>query len=486
MRTQIKAAVVIAYRDGDHHILRDGQVVFEDERIVFVGKDFAGHVDETIDAGNAILSPGFIDLDALADIDHALIDTWQDEETGLGLLWSEDYFRNRRKDVFPPEDRDFKHFFAFSHLIRNGVTTAMPIGAETHNAWAETYDEMARAAESAGRLGLRVYLGPSYRAGVSVVRADGTRDVLYDAAEAERGLEEAIRFVRDFGNAAGGLVNACLLPCRIETLTPELMRRTAEAQRELGCLVRLHCLQEVFELEFLEKRHGRTPLQLLQETGLLGPNLLVPHGWLIKGHSLNPGTSGDTLETIAASGMTVIHCPMTSIRYAVALETFDSYRAAGVNIALGTDSFPPDMIRNMDYGTNVAKLVEGRLDAGKPADLFRAATLGGARALGRDDLGRIAPGALADLVVVDLADPRIGVVEDPIRTLLMNCSGANIRMVAINGRLVLRDGKLLGVNEAAMRARAQDYFERMKAAYCERDYLRRPSEALFPPSFPAY
>ncbi len=109
---------------------------------------------------------------------------------------------------------------------------------------------------------------------------------------------------------------------------------------------------------------------------------------------------------------------MTSFRYGRALESFPKYRAAGVKFALGTDSFPPDMIRNIDIGVHMPKVIDGRQDAGNAADIYRAATLGGAQALGRDDLGRIAVGAKADMIIVDLTGPRVGMIEDPIRTLL--------------------------------------------------------------------
>lgn len=108
---------------------------------------------------------------------------------------------------------------------------------------------------------------------------------------------------------------------------------------------------------------------------------------------------------------------MTSIRYGTALESFPRYRKAGVNMAMGTDSYPRHMIRNIDIGVHIPKLIEGTFDAGDAADLFCAATLGGAKALGRDDLGRLAPGAMADMVVIDLADPQVGAVDDPIRTM---------------------------------------------------------------------
>jgi len=154
-----------------------------------------------------------------------------------------------------------------------------------------------------------------------------------------------------------------------------------------------------------------------------------------------------------------------------------------VNVALGTDTFPPDMIRVMDYGWNLNKHADGHQSHGTAADFYRAATLDGAKALGRDDLGRLAPGAKADITVVDLSPLRTGPIDDPIRTLLYNTSGAHVRTVVVDGRVVVRDGAIPGLDAEAMRRRAQAYFERMRAAYSERDHLRRPPDALFPPSF---
>lgn len=463
MSTLVKASYVIGFDGADHVIHRDGCVVYAGDTIQYVGKYREMPVDEVIDAGDAVVGPGFIDLDALADIDHAILDAWN--ASSDGLTWSSDYARHRRTAVFPLEETLFMREYALTQLIRNGITTAMPIAAETHSAWAESYAELAGMAEIAGRLGLRMYLGPSYRSGVPVVREDGGRDVLWEPELGERGLADAIRFVKDFDGAHDGRIRGALLPCRIETLTLDLMRATARAAEELDCLVRLHCLQGRTELRLLGEWYGKRPLRVLAETGLLGDRLIIPHAIYIDGD--------DELAQLAGIAG-IAHCPLTMVRYGAALEDFDRYRAAGVTIALGTDSFPPDMIRNMDYGNNLAKLVTDRLDAGSAADYYRAATLGGARALGRADLGRLAPGAKADLIAVNLTGP----VDDPIRTMLMNGSGADVATVVIDGRVVMRD-RDLGVDEA----RAQAYFDRMKAAYSERDHLRRPADELFPPSF---
>src|SRR5262249_34933314 len=150
----------------------------------------------------------------------------------------------------------------------------------------------------------------------------------------------------------------------------------------------------------------------------------------------------------------------------------DGYLKAGVNVAIGTDMFPPDVLRALDYATNMAKQRAGNQTAGSHADLYRAATLGGARMLGRDDLGRLARGAKADITIVDLSTLLTGPVDDPIRTMVLNAGGAQVKTVIVDGRTVVADGAVPGVDIEGVRRRAQDYFERYKARYSEWDHLR--------------
>lgn len=483
MRTRLTGRFVIGYADGDHVIYPGGEVVYEGDTITFVGHGFSGPVDVTHDYGDAIISPGFIDLDALADIDHAILDTWLTPDRQLGQQWSEEYFHAERRETFSFADELFKRRYALVQLILNGITTAMPIAAETYRAWAETYEEFAATAEIASELGLRMYLGPSYRGGVNVTRADGTADVLWDERLGEEGLEAAVRFVRDFDGAYGGLIRGALLPARVETNTLAVLGRTKAYSDELGCPVRLHAAQGSREVEFLRAWYGKRPIELLDAIDFLGPRTLIPHVTTLGAGELTDDSARD-LERLGDSGTTVIHCPLVSIRHGGILHSFDRYRRLGINLALGTDTFPPDMIRVMDYGSNLGKYAEGDQAASSAADLFRAATLGGARALDRDDLGRLAPGAKADITVVDLGALRSGPIDDPIRTMLYNTNGTQVRSVIINGRSVMEDWRIPGVDEAAMRARAQEFFEEYKRSFTARDYLHRAPEDLFPPSFP--
>ncbi|NEB74497.1 amidohydrolase family protein [Streptomyces sp. SID14478] len=483
MRTRWRAAHVLAHQDGRHVLLGDGEVVWEDDTLLYVGHRWDGAVDEDIDLGEHLVMPGLIDLDALADIDHLLLDSWASPDRGPGLQWSHAY-AGRSRDVFTPAERSAVREYALVQLALHGITTYMPIASEVHSSWAETFDEFADLAATSRRIGLRGYLGPSYRSGVNVVRPDGRRDIVFDEERGRAGLREAERFLDHVEQLDDPLVRAALLPCRIETLTPELLRATAELALRRDVPVRLHCLQGLQEREAVHRLHDCTPLELLGSTGLLDTRLLVPHGLVIDRH---PDVHGEDRGDLAAlAGVSVVHCPQTSLRYGSVLHSFGAYRRAGLNLCLGTDSFPPDLIRGMDVGVHLAKVVDGRADAASAEAYVEAATLGGARALGRPDLGRLAPGARADLVAFRLDDLRDGVLDDPVRTLLLNGTARNATHSVVNGRPVLVDGHVPGIDTDGLRRRAQSLFATMRAAYGERDVRGRTADELFPPTFPAF
>lgn len=483
MKTRINGRFVIGYEGQKPVIFLNGCVVYEGDTVIFAGSHFTGDVDRTIEAGNAIISPGFVDLDALGDIDHAILDAYGTSETSTGLNWSEEYFLSERKEVFTADEEALRRKYAFVQLILNGVTTALPIAGEYHKEWAETYQETSCMAEIASELGLRVYLGPSYRSGVTVTRHDGSVDVMWDEAKGISGLRDAVRFIENHDGTHNGLVKGFLAPARIETCTFDLLIQTRRFSELLDCPVRLHACQADDEIHLLKQWYGKTPLELLDSIGFLSPRTLIPHATHVRGHHPSIPGENDELHLLSDRGVTVVHCPIIEARYGAALNTFESYRLAGINIGMGTDTFPPDMIRGMDLAHNLNKILTGNRWSLDPGEIFLAATIAGAKALGRKDLGHLSPGAKADIIVVNLDSLRNGPVEDPIRTMILHSSGCNIKTVVINGRIVMEDGIIPGVDQQHLRQKGQSYFEKMRSAYSQRDYRRRPTKELFSPVF---
>ncbi len=473
-RTRLRAAHLVGF-DGRSHVLwRNGEVVFEDGRIIFVGRGFEGRLDEDVDHGEAVIGPGFIDLDALGDLDSTVLTFDNGPEWKLGRIWTERYLREGPREAFSPEEEVFKYRYAFAQLIRNGITTAMPITSMTYRAWGESYDEFAAVAGVAGEMGFRSYLGPCYMSGVTITDGQGNLSQHWDEAKGLAGLREAGRFIRDFDGAHAGLVRAMLAPDRIETCTPSLLEGTARLAAEARVPVRLHCCQSRYEVDLVKRLRGISPYRWLESLGLLRPRAVLPHGIHLE--------AGD-LDLLAENGAAIVHCPVVFARDGEALNSFASFRTRGVTIALGTDTAPPDLLDNMRQGLNICRVVEGRA-ASSAADFYDAATLGGAKALGRDDIGRLAPGAEADITVFDLSGFHLGPVVDPIKTMLLAGTGRDFTHAWIAGRAVMRERNIPGADLETLRRRAQAQFAKLEASHQPRAPGTPPPESLFKPSFP--
>lgn len=482
-RTRIRGRWVIASDGASHHILENGEVVYDGNRIVFTGHDYDGPLEEDIDAGNAVVGPGFVDLDALFDLDSTVLGFDNHPGWRKARVWASTYVERGPRDVYTPGEEDFQHEYAMAQLLLNGITTALPIRSILYREWAETYDENARAAEAAARLGIRMYLGPSYRTGLPVVYPDGTFGMHWDVERGMRGLDDAIQFVRDFDGAHDGLIRGFLQPDRIEGCTTELLERSAQAASELDCPIRLHCCQSDIEVRMVHERWGTSSLALLRDIGFLSSRALLPHGIFLGGIDPAPDAIDREQGWLADSGSTIVHCPVVSARGGNALDSFTTFRERGINVGLGTDTFPPCMLTNLHTGVMITRVRDG-VPTTRAADYYTAATIDGANAINRPDLGRLSPGALADITVFDLDGFHIGQVFDPIQAVVLSGTGRDFTTVIVNGRTVVRGGQIAGLDLPSMHRRAQRQFEKLIASYPERSHLHPSVEEIFTPSFP--
>src|SRR6185436_6309743 len=112
------------------------------------------------DAGRALVGPGFVDLDALADLDTTVLGFDAQPAWRKGRVWPRSYMDTGPVEMYSPDELAFQKRYAFAWLLRNGITTALPIASLFYRAWGETTEEFEAAAAIAGELGLRVYLGP--------------------------------------------------------------------------------------------------------------------------------------------------------------------------------------------------------------------------------------------------------------------------------------------------------------------------------------
>jgi cytosine/adenosine deaminase-related metal-dependent hydrolase len=308
-----------------------------------------------------------------------------------------------------------------------------------------------------------------------VLEKPGQLVPVFDEERGFQGLKDAVTFIERQSGRHGDLIRGMLVPDRVETSTPALLQRTDAAARDLGCKFRLHMAQGSMEVDVVRMLHGSTAPVLLAKMDLLSDRLIAPHA---------TSATEEDIALYAAHGVSIVHCPLVSGRGGSTLNSFSACRRRGLNIAMGTDTSPADMLMNLLVGLITCRINDRAPDRVRSADLFDAATLGGARALGRSDLGHLSPGAKADIAVFDLDDPVMAPSIDPITTLVTGGSGKVTRATFVDGRVSMLARKVAGIDMEKARAQAQAQYDGLIGKYPERSWGKPPVSEIFPPSYP--
>lgn len=210
----------------------------------------------------------------------------------------------------------------------------------------------------------------------------------------------------------------------------------------------------------------------------------MAHVIFVSSHSLLGNRSdGSDLDLISKSGATVAHCPWEYAKQGQVLESYPKYLKLGVNVGIGTDIFPQDMLREMNLVSTISKIVEGDSTVGSATDVFNSATLVGARALNRNDIGRIAPGAKADLVIINLKTIRMRPLRDPIKNLVFGATYNEVETVIIDGNKIVENGKINGLDERMVAEDLQKVGESYWRDIPRRDSKGRTLDEISPLSF---
>jgi 5-methylthioadenosine/S-adenosylhomocysteine deaminase len=474
MRRMIRASHLVAYQDGGHRYLRDGVVVWEDGEIVHVGPSFAGDVDEVIDGSDKIVTPGFVNTHAHlagSPLDKSFIEDRGGRQFYLSGLFEYLPVRDAAQD-----DEASRACLAFSmaELLMTGTTTVMEIGSHGHD-----------AIEEASRVGMRLYVGQGYRSGQWYT--DDGKQVQYrwDDAAGDRGFERAVSFIEEVDGQQNGRIKGFLTPAQVDTCSEDLLRRSRAAATEMNVPLALHTAQSVPEFQEIARRHGKTPIEWLESIGFLGPDVILGHA-IIPGGSSWANYHADDLAILAGTGTNVAHCVWVFARRGIAMESFARYLERGINVTLGTDTCPQSMIEGLRWTAVVSKIVDRRTEVGTASDVFNAVTLGGAKALGREDLGRIAPGAKADLLVWDAESISMSPLRDPVKNIVYSAQSEDLRGVIIDGEIRMKDRVIPGVDVDALARNLQRAGERMWPRMGEADWAGRDVDQLSPMTFPSF
>jgi len=265
-------------------------------------------------------------------------------------------------------------------------------------------------------------------------------------------LADSRRLIREYHDPSpGAMIRIALAPCSPFSVTDELMRRTAELARSEGVRLHTHLAETRDEEVYCRETYGCRPVEYLRRLGWLGSDV-----WLAHCVHLDPGE----VSLLGATGTGVAHCPSSNFRLGSGRAPIRGLLDAGAPVGLGVDGSASNDTSNLLAETRQALLAH-RADADPDRwltarEVLWAATRGGARCLGRDDVGAVEAGRCADLILVDLRRlSYAGGVGDPLAALLFAPWPEPVDTVIVNGRVVVESGQLANLDVEALVAEAE-------------------------------
>ena len=462
---------VVGYRNNGHVLIKNGELAYQGNKIVYVGKKYPGKADNVVDTHNGLVIPGLINMHchvAASPVEKGFL-----EDIGSPIFYGTSLYESLRVTHLNIEDQENVFRFSLSEIIKKGSTTIFELGRGTE-----------QMVNTIGESGVRAYVGPMARSCVFMTKDGKTVHYEWDEPEAFKRLQYTVDLHEKYTGSFNDRIRIALYPGQVDCVTPDYLKEVRKAADATKMKIQIHAAQSINEIRTVIDRFGQTPAEFLHDYGICGPDTLYGHYIMPSGHSLNSLRFGHELETIANDGTTVVHCPWVFGRRGMILESFHKYRKMGINLALGTDSFPQDMVHEMRAAAIFGKIAEIDTWTCTAADVFNAATIGGAKALGRDDIGRLCEGAKADIVIINTQNMEFSPLRDPIKVLVYTADSHNIDKVIVDGKTLVEEGHVLGVDEEKLREQMQVAGEHMWANVVKRDWKGRTDEEMSPMSFP--
>jgi 5-methylthioadenosine/S-adenosylhomocysteine deaminase len=449
MKTLIQGGWVVAFNGREHEVYENGSVVYEDDQIVHAGAAYGAPVDVRIEAAGRLISPGFINTHVHTSSnvgDYLLNDASKTDYLTANYM----AFAAPQKGKVPALNSEAIaaiRRYVFLHALKQGATTIIDVGGVRGD-----WDAYAALVEETG---IRIYGSPPFRDRNTFTDAHGR--LYYDADEpaGRKGLEEAIAFIKTYEGAANGRLRGMLCPAQVETCSEPLLRAAKDAARELRIPIFTHAGGNLIEFHKIMSEQRKTPVRYLADIGFLDEMTLLGHVVFTTAHPWSVYPYGDDLKLLAETRATVGHCPYKYAKMAMTLHSYHRYLDAGVNVALGTDTYPMNFIAEMRWAAVLTRVVDGNFQVGRPCDIFNSATIAGCQFLDRADLGRLAPGAKADILIINLDHLAAGFYNDPIKALIDFGDSRDIETVIVDGQMLVQQGRYIRLDEAEVYAKAR-------------------------------
>jgi len=432
----VLANAIVVTMDGTGRVIQPGSVAIDGTRIVDVdasariARDFKGK--DVIDASGRVVLPGLINTHT-----HAPMVLYRGLGDDLALMdWLQKY-------IFPAEAKTLSPSFvrtgtelAVLEMIRSGTTT-----------YVDMYyfeEEIARATKAAG---LRGVLGQTI-----------IEFPVPDAKTPADGLTRAEAFIREFQNDE--LIVPAVAPHSVYTLDAGSLTRSRDLAAKYGVPVVIHLAETEAENGLSIQRHKARPVAALDALRFWGPPVIAAHGVWIQPQEM---------LVLQKHGVRVSHNPESNMKLASGTAPVQEYLKTGIPVGLGTDGAASnndlDMFEAMRQAAFLHKLVSRDPRVVSARTALEMATINGARVIGQESrLGSIERGKLADLIVVRMDQPRQTPMYDPISHLVYTTRGDDVETTIVNGRVLMRAGRVLSLNESQVLAAARAAAEQVRAA----------------------
>jgi 5-methylthioadenosine/S-adenosylhomocysteine deaminase len=476
--TLIKNASWVVVYDGERHsYLNDADVAFENDRIIHVGPGFAGEAGTAIDGRGLLVMPGLVNVHS-HPASEPMTKGWNDELGSQKLYQSSLYefmplFRADAGGAPDPDDIPASATVAYSELLLSGVTTLVDMSV-AWNGWVDTF----------AASGLRGVLSPMFRSARWFTKNGYVVEYEWAKDEGFAAMDAAMAVLDEAAKHPSGRMMGMVSPSQIDTCSPGLIKAAFDEAKRRDLPFQIHAAQSVVEFHEMTRRHGMTPIEWLGSLDVLSDRTLIGHSIFLDHHTSVHWPRRDDLQDLVDTGTTVAHCPTVFQRRGITLQTFGEYVRRGVNMAIGTDTYPHNMIEEMRHVAIMSRVVGEDCYDVRTSDVFNAATIGGAKALGRSDIGRIAKGAKADIVLVDITHPSMRPVRDPVRSMIYAAAERAIRTVFVDGEKVVDGGKVLTMDHAGACVKLEAAQRKAEAGVRQLDWASRDHLTISPLMFP--
>jgi 5-methylthioadenosine/S-adenosylhomocysteine deaminase len=353
-------------------------------------------------------------------------------------VWFNDYIWSMETNL-TPDDVYWGAMLAAAEMIEGGVTTV-----------ADHYFAMDRVAQAISTSGLRGHL-----AWTMFGQGDGRNE-----------LGQAAAFADQWHGALGGRIRVWLGPHAPYTCPPDFLRLVAVEAKQLGLGCHIHVSETAGQVQASLAQHGVTPIQLLDQLGLLEGPVLCAHA----AHA-----SPEDITILAERGAGVAHCPKTFLKLSAGIAPVVAMRERGLAVGLGSDGAASNNTLDIWEQMRLAAMLQKHEQADARVltipEALSMATCEGARVIGQaSDLGRLAPGYLADLILVRLDGAHVQPVHSVGAALVYAARASDVDTTIVDGRVLMRGRTLLTVDKAAI--------VREVAARAERLRQRKPGRQI--------